>query len=257
MSVDGKLEIDELETVQLRYLIEYCLDIELSNDTIATVCQECIERLKFIYSFKVFCKKNNETYFICYPSTSMQQQQNQLTTDQQIVQYDVKSEPIEETTVIHEELDEFLVESQIKTEESEESEDRRDEMKKNAQRQREKRANETPEERATRTQKATEQTKRRRYFLKEHCPEEYAKRLARVAEQRRFKRHSMSPSERAIERAREAAAVRLRRQNMTPDQKEKIRKRNREAARLRRGTSRSIDSDCSNSGPIDSIFIES
>ena len=258
MSVNGKLEIDETETVQLRYLIEYCIDIELSNDTIATVCQECIERLKFIYSFKVSCKKNNETYFICYPSTSMQtQQQHQLPTDSQIVQYNVKSEPVEETTVIPEELDEFLVETKIKIEESVESEDRREEMKKNAQRQREKRANETPVERAIRTQKATEQTKRRRYFLKEHCPEEYAKRLARVAEQRRFKRHSMAPSERAIERAREAAAVRLRRQNMTPDQKEKIRKRNREAARLRRGTSHSIDSDCSNSGPIDSIFVES
>jgi hypothetical protein len=258
MSIDGKLEIEESETVQLRYLISYCLDIDLGSDINAAVCQECIERLKFIYSFKTFCKKNNDNYFICYPSTSMQSQQ-ELAVEPHTVQYDVKREPVEESPVIQEEFEDLLVETQLKTEDD--SDIRRlDEMKKNADRQRQKRASETAEERAIRTQKATEQTKRRRYYLKEHCPEEYAKRLARVAEQRRIKRHNMSPEDRAIERAREAAAVRLRRQNMTPEQKEKIRQRNREAARLRRGSSLSLSlshSDCSNPGPIESIFIES
>lgn len=180
MSIDGKLEIED-ETVQLRYLILYCLEIDLSSDISATVCQECIERLKFIYSYKRFCQKNNETYFICYPSTSTQTQQ-ELTVDHphDEVQYDVKPEPVESATVRQEEFEELLVET-YKTEDDEsESENRRlIEMRKNAERQRQKRANETPEERAIRTQKATEQTKRRRYYLKEHCPEEYAKRLAR------------------------------------------------------------------------------
>lgn len=256
MNIQGKIEIEENNIVQISAMISYCIDIDVNNDTSSVICQECIERLKFIYSFKIFCKKNNETYFICYP------QQNHLVDEPQTVQYDdIKSEPDEVATVIQEDMtDELLVETQIKKEERAESggvEVRRwSEMKKNAQRQKEKRANESPEERAIRTQKATEQTKRRRYYLKEHCPAEYAKRLARVAEQRRMKRHNMSPDERALERAREAAAVRLRRQNMTPEQKETIRQRNRVAARIRRGSSLSL-SDCSNSGPIESIFIES
>lgn len=265
ISIDGKVEIDETGESHhsLRYLISYCLDIDLSNDTIGRgLCQECIDRLKFIFNFKQFCKKNNEDYFICYPPTiPSQEQEQQLLLGPQTVQYIIKPEPLEVASVVqdHEEYDELLVETQIKTEEGNKIRSRRyEEIKKNAQRQKEKRANETPEERAIRTQKASEQTRKRRMFLKHNCPEEYAKRLARVAEQRRIKRHSMSPEERALERAREAEAVRIRRQHMSPEQKEIVKQRNRDAARTRRGSSLSLsDSNCSNSGPIESVFIES
>lgn len=266
ISIDGKVEIDETgEQHNLRYLISYCLDIDLATDTFDRgLCQECIDRLKFIFNFKQFCKKNNETYFICYPpTTTIPSQQEQLPVEPQIVQYIIKPEPLEEASVIQEEYDDLLVETQIKTEHvgDEKVRSRRhEEIKKNAQRQKEKRANETPEERAIRTQKASEQTRKRRMYLKLNCPEEYAKRLAKVAEQRRIKRHSMSPEQRAIERAREAEAVRIRRQQMTPEQKEIVKQRNRDAARSRRGSSLSFslsDSNCSNTGPIENVFIES
>lgn len=263
ISIDGKVEIDETgEAHSLRYLVSYCLDIDLSDDTIGRgLCQECIDRLKFIFNFKQFCKKNNEVYFVCYPQTTSIPTQELSTDEPPTVQYSVKPEPLEVTSVIQEDLEDLLVETQtkFKTEDSNKVRSRRyEEIKKNAQRQKEKRANETPEERAIRTKKASEQTRKRRIFLKVNCPEEYAKRLARVAEQRRIKRHSMAPEDRAVERAREAEAVRIRRHQMTPEQKEIVKQRNREAARTRRGSSRSLSfSDCSNNAPIDNVFIES
>lgn len=193
---------------------------------------ECIGRLQFIYNFKQFCKRNNDTYFFRPPAVEAPAMEALQMGNEQFM---IKEEPINNPAVrqTSDDYSEFI--EVFKTEDvSPKIKRRMEENRKNALRQREKRANETPEQREMRRHKVAEQARMRRLKKKIERPEEYKVELARVAEAKRLRRQALSDEERAEWRTRESEAVRLRRQQLTPEQRALYRQKERDAKRARR-----------------------
>lgn len=186
MNANGKVEVDsESRAVSVKFLIHHCLDIDINCDEPATskeICLECVDRLIFIFNFKELCKKNNE--FFSYPTT-----RTILDVDENVI----KEEPrFTQPIVSLEEGNELLVEV-YKPEDParQKRRDRREEEnRKNAQRQRDKRASETPDESEARRKKTAEQARLRRVKRRLENPEDYAKHLAREAEMTRRRRQN-------------------------------------------------------------------
>lgn len=193
IGVHRKIDLSsENQEVFVSFLIHYCLDIKLSDEETASpigVCLECLDRLKFIYNFKELCRRNHEQYF--------RNSDVQLSETHQGISSIVKEEPNCSHSVIKQH-NEFELLQDMKPDLN--ARDRREEEnRKNAQRQRDKRANETLEERLLRTKRAAEQARRRRQKLRKENPDEYKKRLARAAELKRIRRSGLSYEEQKFE----------------------------------------------------------
>lgn len=193
IGIQRKIEVNsESQGVFVTSLIHNCLDIKLNDeaDYPIGICLECLDRLKFIYNFKELCKKNHEQYF---RNSNLHLNE----TSQELTASIIKEEPICTHSVIKKH-NEFDLLHELKPDTN--ARDRREEEnRKNAQRQREKRANETLEERLLRTRRAAEQARKRRQKLRKENPEEYKKRLARAAELKRIRRSGLSYEEQKFE----------------------------------------------------------
>lgn len=185
MNLIGKVEVDsENRAVSVKFLIHHCLEIDVNRDgsTITKeVCLECVDRLIFIFNFKELCKKNNE--FFSYSTT-----RTILDVDENIIKEEPRfSQPIVSFEEGNELVEVFKPEdpARLKRRDRREEENRR-----NAQRQRDKRASETPDEREARRKRTAEQARLRRSKRRQENPEDYAKHLAREAEMTRRRRQN-------------------------------------------------------------------
>lgn len=193
IGIQRKIEVNsENQGVFVNYLIHYCLDIKLCSGETASpagICLECLDRLKFIYNFKELCKRNHDQYF-----SNLQLNE----TNQELTASIIKEEPICMTHSVIKKQDDFELLQELKPDIT--ARDRREEEnRKNAQRQRDKRRNESLEERLLRTKRAAEQARKRRQKLRKENPEEYRKRLARAAELKRIRRSGLSYEEQKFE----------------------------------------------------------
>lgn len=207
-----------------------------------------------MFNFKQFVKRTNEQYFTTAADPiealdEVQIEQGRVSIKQE-PKYSVsfvKEEHLDPEPDKHDE--ESLVEFKYLTPSNTSSREWRriEENRKNAERQRELRSRETPEQRELRRQKNADQARRRRQRLKVEDPETYQIRLAQIAEAKRHRRKHLGEEQRAELLRREAEAARQRRQHLTAEQKAVIREKHREAARNRRGTNVSPRSSFSDS----------
>ena len=198
MNIYGKVEFDDRPGFLVEFLIQYCLDIDLSNDEASTtkdICIECVERLKFIFSFKEICWQNNEKYFglkrITPAEALAEAPALDTSTVLDIEQNVIKEEPKFNPTVVEHNDSDLLVEMKSEPEDYSQDDFRLEENRKNAEYQKLRRADGTSKQREARRKKTSEQARLRRRRKREEYPEEYAKELARAAELKRRRRNGL------------------------------------------------------------------
>lgn len=247
LAIDQSVIFEESEqhiALNIYFVIDFCLDLNLSTDDQSLprkICVECLDRLRFIFEYKQFCKQNNDQFFRCKVET---------TPDLTVIKEEPKFKEEDDDSssllveVFQENIERVCVFGRQNC--NERAADRS--MK-------------TAKERAAHRAKIAEQKRNRRAQLQRDDPEAFAKLRARETEQSRLrrqanrmsisnaakkrqdkeiarlkreKRANESPEERAVRLEKSARQARLRRQRLKLENPEKYEEeRAREAQRKR------------------------
>lgn len=227
VSLNDSIQVDSGQLITVNFAILYSIDIDLSNDHPSNpegICNECVERLKFIYNYKDFCSKNNSE---CFAMITSEPEEIECNPQFNAVIIKEEHEIKEEINFVSHSDSDLLVEVQAKEEFKPDIKLSRpttvysaDKLKKIAERirlQRKKLKEENPEEYARRCAEDAKRVRLRRQINHEMT----AEKNRQFAERKRGKRASETPEERALRTSKESEQARLRRQKMREENPEK------------------------------------